>query len=91
MKDRHCSTCGEKLHPLYKRTEGWGYTAVLEMDQHRTMRQGRSEHRPQLIASAFVYRNGGSQDPVCDGCTVIGLKDIRERVDWMIEALAPPS
>lgn len=84
MKDRKqfCATCGTKRTPIQQRRESWGWTRIIVVDEHKAV-SGAWEQSPQLIASAAVYRNGGTSDDchLCDECLLIGLRALKETID----------
>jgi hypothetical protein len=86
MTKGHCATCGVKLSPFDKREGGYSWHPVINVNEIRPMYDGRAEQAPQLLILLSIYRNGGPEDPVCDGCIKAALTKIQEH---MGELLAP--
>lgn len=88
----HCCLCGERRRPTHAPVESFGNSSrVLQMADHREMKEGRWETSPQMIVSVQLYRNGGTapgQTHICDGCILVGLNEAKRFVDQSIAALA---
>lgn len=87
----HCCLCGESRRPTQAPVEGFGNSGrILQMAEHREMKDGRWEADPQMIVSVLLYRNGGTapgQTHICDGCILVGLNEAKRFVDQSIAAL----
>jgi hypothetical protein len=88
-RSQSCSTCGKKRGPLEQRRESWGIHDTPDVP-----RRDDPEARPwqihnDLITSVSVYRNGGTSGDthLCDDCLRIGLRDIKLKVDEMLEVV----
>jgi hypothetical protein len=60
------------------------------MADHRPLKEGRWEDKPQLLVYLNIYRNGGvarGETHMCDDCVLVGLRHAKEFVDTSIEAL----
>lgn len=93
MTDRsaHCCLCGALRRPTQKPVESFGNEAhVIQMADHRPMKEGRWEQSPQMIVSVLMWRNGGTSPGlthICDDCILVGLRHAKQFVDDSIAAL----
>lgn len=89
----HCCLCGEARRPTQKPVGAFGNgVPIIQMDEHRPMRDGRWEHSPQMLVSVNMWRNGGTspgETHICDGCILVGLQHAKQFVDQSIAALQP--
>lgn len=92
MKNTHCCQCGAIRKPTQQPVESFGDNDVIVMERHRQITPvSCNEISPQLIANFGVWRNGGTdfgRTHICDACIVVGLKNIKARVDAAIEQLS---
>ena len=91
-KDRsaHCCLCGEPRRPTQSPVSGFHNDCqIVHIGDHRPLREGRWEDKPQLILNVSMWRNGGT-DPgkthICDGCIVVGLRVAKKFVDESLAA-----
>jgi hypothetical protein len=91
-RSAHCCLCGEVRRPTQAPVEGFSNDSrIIQMAEHREMKEGRWEVSPQMIVSVMLYRNGGTapgQTHICDGCILIGLQQAKKFVDESIAALS---
>ena len=92
VRNAHCCLCGEARRPTQAPVEGFGNNGrVIQVADHRELKDGRWEESPQMIASVLIYRNGGTapgQTHICDGCILVGLEQVKKFVDESIAALS---
>lgn len=94
MSDRslHCCLCGEPRKPTQRPVESFGNDCrIVQIKDHRSLKDGRWEESPQLIVSVSMWRNGGTapgQTHICDDCIVVGLQHAKQFVDRSLAALA---
>ena len=91
-RNAHCCLCGEVRRPTQAPVESFSNDGrIIQMCDHREMKEGRWEASPQMIVNVALYRNGGTatgQTHICDGCILIGLKQAKRFVDESIAALS---
>ena len=87
MKKGHCSTCGARLSPLDKREGGYRWHPIIEVKDIRSLVDGRAEESPQLLIHLSIYRNGGSEDPVCDECVKAALVLLADHIKGLIDVI----
>lgn len=89
----NCCLCGEVRRPTQAPVEGFSNDSrIIQMADHREMREGRWEASPQMIASVSIYRNGGTlpgQTHICDGCIVVGLEALERFIKQSLAGLRP--
>ncbi len=73
---------------MFEARKGYSWHELMSVKEWRPLLAGRSEESPDLVVSAHVYRNGGADDPVCDGCLLVGLLRLRVVVNQLVEVLS---
>lgn len=97
MTDRsaHCCLCGAPRRPTQKPVESFGNgVPIIQISDHRELREGRWEESPQMLVSVSMWRNGGTspgRTHMCDDCILVGLRHAKQFVDSSIAALSTPS
>ena len=86
MKRTHCCQCGAPRVPSRAPVQSFSRHDILTMENYREIAHPPgvyNEQSPQLMATFSLYRNGGTNEDthLCDGCIVVGLKHLRERID----------
>lgn len=88
MNRDHCATCGRPRGISVPR-RSWSYHATVHVPRTGNPDDHPAQMANDLICSAAVYRNGGSDEHthLCDDCIRTGLRVLKLEIDSLLSEL----
>jgi hypothetical protein len=94
MKASYCCQCGTPRRfgeaQITSYCANAGIIHTLDYRQKATNPEASNEDCPQLLASACVYRNGGTSEydtHICPACLAVGLRKLKAIIDRDLAAI----
>jgi hypothetical protein len=89
----HCQTCGAVI--LSPPIRCFQRTDLVVVNRFREVNSRPApgvilESSPQLAVRLSVVRNGGPEDPICEGCIRLGLEHLRAYIGMVLDGGCKP-